>query len=171
MFVKYNFILLCGIVINGTSACCGFHSRFPPPPPFSLLLSSGSCARAFSSAWVSYCIVLWISGGGLQKISHSFWGSTPIRTTPYFRSILTRSEDVDAFLTHVFILFCFSLWFGFLTLREGRNGGQHVPGRRYVRLYFWINASHNMASAVRPVWKARVRLGGIPATSGSLINS
>ena len=33
-----------------------------------------------------------------------------------------------------------SLWFALVvTLREGRNGGQHVPGRRYVNVdYFFM---------------------------------
>ena len=34
-----------------------------------------------------------------------------------------------------------SLWFT-LTLREGRNGGQHVPGRRYVCMSMWIFLSN-----------------------------
>lgn len=56
-------------------------------------------------------------------------------TLPYLHFTL-----VDAFsrgwtlksLINVFILnILFMIWF--LTLQEGRNGGQHVPGRRYVK--------------------------------------
>lgn len=46
-----------------------------------------------------------------------------------------------------------SLWFT-LTLREGRNGGQHVPGRRYV--YQWgsfIRQTFSVSHPLGVVWR------------------
>ena len=49
--------------------------------------------------------------------------------TPFFLYIYIRETEVLSLLLIYSIPL--SLWFT-LTLREGRNGGQHVPGRRYV---------------------------------------